>query len=190
MRAQLIAGVRAVVVFTVLLGVAYPLAVTAVAQIGMGDAADGSLIRRDGKVLGSRLMGQSFDGDQWFQPRPSSAGEGYDAMASSASNLGPTNPEFLATITDRVDVYRSGNGLDAATPVPVDAVTGSGSGLDPDSSVANARLQAPRVAQARGIEVSRILALVDDHTEGKLLGFVGEPRVNVVELNIAVSELG
>jgi len=186
MRAQLIAGLRAVVVFTVLTGLLYPLAVTAVAQGAMGSAADGSLIRRDGKVVGSRLIGQSFEGAKWFQPRPSAAGDGYDAMSSSASNLGPTNTEFLATVAERVDAYRTDNGLAPDARVPVDAVTASGSGLDPHISVANARLQAPRVAAARGLAESKVLALVDQHTVGRRLGFLGEPGVDVLALNRAL----
>ena len=189
MRAQLIAGLRAVVVFTVLTGLLYPLAVTAVAQGAIGSAADGSLIRRDGKVVGSRLIGQSFEGAKWFQPRPSAAGDGYDAMSSSASNLGPTNTEFLATVAERVDAYRTDNGLAPDARVPVDAVTASGSGLDPHISVANARLQAPRVAKARGMALDRVLTLVAEATSDRTLGFIGEDRVNVVELNIAVDGL-
>lgn len=190
MRTQLLAGLRAMVVFTVLLGVAYPLAVTAAAQVGFADRANGSLLRRDGKVVGSSLIGQNFSGDQWFHPRPSAAGDGYDTSSSSASNLGPTNPELIAAVADRVASYRADNGLGAEVAVPVDAVTASGSGLDPHISVANARLQAPRVARARGVEPGVVLDLVDRHTQGRVAGFLGEPGVNVVELNLSVDRLG
>lgn len=178
------------VVLTVLLGVAYPLAVTGVSQLAFDGRADGSLIERDGVVVGSSLIGQAFDDDTLFHPRPSAAGDGYDADASSASNLGPTNDELLDTVAERVEQYRATNGLDDDQEVPVDAVTASGSGLDPHISVANARLQAPRVAHGLGAELDEVLRLVDEHTDGRSLGFLGEPGVNVVELNIALDELG
>lgn len=189
MRAQLLAGLRAMLVFSVLLGVAYPLAVTGVAQLAFDDRADGSLIERDGVVVGSSLIGQSFDGDEWFHPRPSAAGDGYDGMASSASNLGPTNDELLDTISERVEQYRTVNGLGADQAVPVDAVTTSGSGLDPHISVANARLQARRVARTRGLDLDEALRLVHEHTDERSLGFLGEAGVNVVELNVALDEV-
>jgi K+-transporting ATPase ATPase C chain len=188
MRAQLLAAVRAVLVLTVACGLAYPLAVTAVAQLAFEDEADGSLVERDGHPVGSRLIGQGFDGDEWFQPRPSAAGDGYDAMASGSSNLGPSNPALLDAVADRVDAYRAANGLADDVEVPVDAVTASASGLDPHVSVANARLQAPRVARARDIDVGDVLALVDAHTESRVLGFLGEEGVNVLELNLALDE--
>jgi K+-transporting ATPase ATPase C chain len=176
-----------VAVLTVLTGLLYPLAVTGVAQALMGDKADGSLVHdRTGKVVGSSMIGQSFTGDQWFQPRPSAAGDGYDGAASSASNLGPTNPDLLDEVAARVAQYRKDNGLAPGTKVPVDAVTASGSGLDPHISVANARLQAPRVARVRGIPLAEVRALIDRHTDGRSLGFLGEPGVNVVELNLAL----
>lgn len=190
MRAQLVAATRAVLVFTVLVGVAYPLAVTGVAQLAFGDEADGSIIERDGLTVGSRLIGQAFDDDEWFHPRPSAAGDGYDATASGPSNLGPTNDVLLDEVADRVARYRAVNDLADGTPVPVDAVTASASGLDPHISVANARLQAPRVADARGIDVSDVLRMVDDHTGQRPLGFLGEEAVNVVELNLALDERG
>jgi K+-transporting ATPase ATPase C chain len=186
MRAQLAAALRAVLVLTVLVGLAYPLAVTGIAQLAFGDEADGSLVERDGQVVGSRLIGQSFEGEEWFHPRPSAAGDGYDGMASGPSNLGPTNDGLLDTVAERVEGYRATNGLDDDVEIPVDAVTASGSGLDPHISVANARLQAPRVASARGMDVDDALALIDEHTETRALGFLGEEGVNVLELNLAL----
>lgn len=188
MRAQLLAAVRAVLMLTVLVGIAYPLALTGIAQAVFPDQADGSLIERDGTVVGSRLIGQAFRGDEWFHPRPSSAGAGYDGMASAPSNLGPTNDGLLDAVADRADRYRAVNGLGADDAVPVDAVTSSGSGLDPHISVANARLQAPRVARARGLDLRDVLRLIDEHTEGRSLGFLGEEGVNVLELNLALDE--
>lgn len=190
MRAQLFAAVRAVLVFSVLCGVLYPLAVTAVSQVAFGDEADGSLVEHDGRVVGSGLIGQAFEGVEWFHSRPSAAGDGYDAMSSGASNLGPTNDELLDTVAERVRDYRKANGLDDDVEVPADAVTASGSGLDPHISVANARLQAPRVAEARGMRVEDVIALVEAYTDGRSLGFLGEDRVNVLELNVALDGTG
>jgi K+-transporting ATPase ATPase C chain len=189
MRRQLIPSVAVVLVFTVICGLGYPLMVTGVAQALFNDKANGSLVERNGQVVGSRLLGQPFEKDQYFHPRPSAAGDGYDGAASSGSNKGPTNEEFLAEVEERVAEYRKVNGLDGTSPVPVDAVTASGSGLDPHISVANARLQAPRVAGARGVSVRRVLGLVDDHTQGRALGFLGERTVNVLELNLALDQL-
>lgn len=189
MRRQLLPALRMLAVLTVLCGLAYPLLVTGIAQASMAAKADGSLlVDADGEVVGSSLLGQAFEGDEWFSPRPSAAGDGYDATASSASNLGPTSPDLLASVAERVAAYRTQNGLAEDAVVPVDAVTASGSGLDPHISVANARLQAARVAGARGLEVDEVLALVDDHTEGRSLGFLGEPGVNVVTLNLALAD--
>jgi K+-transporting ATPase ATPase C chain len=190
MRRQLLPAFIAVVVFTLLTGVAYPLVVTVVAQVAFDDKADGSLIERDGVVVGSELLGQDFAADVYFWPRPSAAGAtGYDGASSSGSNLGPTNEDFLAAVAQRVEVYRAANGLPGDAVVPVDAVTASGSGLDPHISVANARLQAPRVAEARGIPLDVVLAEVDDHTEGSTLGFLCERAVNVLELNLDLDDL-
>jgi K+-transporting ATPase ATPase C chain len=186
MRKQLVPALVAFIAFTLLVGVAYPLAVTGISQVAFSSKADGSLVERDGKVVGSSLIGQSFDGREYFQSRPSAAGDGYDASSSSASNLGPTNPALLDEVAKRVAAYRADNGLAVDADVPADAVTASASGLDPHISVANARLQAPRVADARGLSLDRVLALVDDHTEGRSLGFLGEPGVNVLELNLAL----
>jgi K+-transporting ATPase ATPase C chain len=191
MRRQLLPALRTLAVLTVLCGVLFPLAVTAVAQVAFADQADGSLVTdAEGKVIGSELIGQAFEGDEWFHGRPSSAGDGYDGSASSPSNLGPTERDLLAAVAERVAAYRSENGLDAGATVPVDAVTGSGSGLDPQISVANARLQAPRVARARGLTEAQVQALVDDHTTGRALGFLGEPGVNVLALNRALVVVG
>jgi K+-transporting ATPase ATPase C chain len=184
MRRQLFPALVAFVAFTVLTGIAYPLAVTGVAQIAFPGRAGGSLIRHNGQVVGSRLIGQEFTGPRYFHPRPSAAGEGYDAMASGPSNLGPTNPELLRLVRQRRAGYEAENGAEA----PVDAVTASGSGLDPQISPANARLQAPRVARARGLALDEVLALVDRHTSGRSLGFLGESGVNVLELNLALDE--
>lgn len=186
LRRQLVPALVAFLAFTVLLGLLYPLAVTGIAQVVFPSRADGSLIERGGDVVGSRLIGQPFDGAEYFHPRPSAAGDGYDAMSSSASNLGPSNPELLQEIAARIREYRQGNGLSPTQPVPLDAVTASGSGLDPGISPANARLQAPRVARARGIPIEEVMALVWQHTDGRSLGFLGERRVNVLALNLAL----
>jgi K+-transporting ATPase ATPase C chain len=178
-----------VVVASVLLGLVYPLVVTAIGQVAFNDKADGSLIEVDGVVVGSKLLGQSFTSPQYFQSRPSAAGSGYDGSASSGSNLGPTNPDFLAAIDERVASYREANGLPDDAMVPVDAVTASGSGLDPAISVANARLQANRVAAERGLAVDDVLVLIDEHTTERTLLVLGEPAVQVLPLNLALDEL-
>jgi K+-transporting ATPase ATPase C chain len=189
MRRQLFPALMMLVVFTVITGLAYPLVVTGIAQGVFNDKADGSLVENaDGEVVGSSLIGQAFTEPEYFHPRPSAAGDGYDASASSGSNLGPTNEEFLAGVEERADAYRDENGLAADAEVPVDAVTASASGLDPHISVANARLQAPRVADARDLNFDTVLGLVDDHTSGRDLGFLGEKGVNVLELNLALDE--
>jgi K+-transporting ATPase ATPase C chain len=186
MRRQLAPAVVFFLALTLLVGVAYPLAVTGLAQLAFPHRADGSLVEHDGRVVGSRLVGQAFAGARYFHPRPSAAGEGYDAMASAPSNLGPTNPELVRQVRARRVAYRRDNGLRPGQQVPVDAVTASGSGLDPHISVANARLQATRVARARGLALDDVLALVASHTDGRSLGFLGEPGVNVLELNLAL----
>lgn len=177
-----------VIVFTLICGVAYPLLSTVIGQVAFGDKADGSLIKRDGVVVGSKLIGQSFVAPQYFHPRPSAAGAGYDGSASSGSNLGPSNPDLLQAVSERVASYRDENGLSADALVPVDAVTASGSGLDPHISVANARLQIARVASERGLDVSVVASLVDRYTDGRQLLVFGEPGVNVVELNLALDD--
>jgi len=190
MRAQLLAALRAVLVFTLLTGVAYPLLVTGVAQVAFPHRADGSLVEHDGALVGSSLIGQAFTGDEWFHPRPSAAGGGYDGTASGASNLGPTNEDHLEAVAARAARYRVVNGLADDAPVPVDAVTASGSGLDPHISIANARVQAPRVARTRGLDLGVVLQLVDAHAQGRGWGFLGEPGVNVLELNLALERAG
>ena len=186
---QLKPAFMVIVVFTLVCGIAYPLLSTAIAQVAFGDKADGSLIRRNGVVVGSKLIGQSFTAPQYFHPRPSAAGAGYDGSASSGSNLGPLNPELLSAVEERVAAYRDENGLAKDAMVPVDAVTASGSGLDPHISIANARLQVGRVATQRGLDVSAVTQLVDKYTDGRQLVVLGEPGVNVVELNLALDEL-
>jgi len=192
MRRQLLTGLLMTIALTVLLGLVYPLAMTGVAQVVFPDRANGSLVKDDGRVVGSSLIGQRFvrkDGSpdpRYFQPRPSAAGDGYDALSSGGSNDGPSSQTLLTNVSDRVAAYRTLNGLAPHATVPVDAVTASGSGLDPDISAANALLQAPRVARARRIPVATVLALVRSHTDGRQLGFLGEKTVNVLDLNLAL----
>ncbi len=192
MRRQLMTGLRMTIV---LLGLAYPLAMTGIAQAFMKNNANGSFVSENGKIVGSSLIGQGFtlkNGDpdpRYFQPRPSNAGDGYDAMASAGSNFGPSNPDLLSGVKDRVIAYRTLNGLSANVSVPVDAVTSSGSGLDPDISVANARLQVSRVAHTRGLSEPQVRALVSAHTRGRQLGILGEKTVNVLDLNIALDAM-
>jgi K+-transporting ATPase ATPase C chain len=177
-----------VVVFTLVCGVAYPLFSTLIGQVAFGEKADGSLIKRDGVVVGSKLIGQTFVAPEYFHSRPSAAGGGYDGSASSGSNLGPTNPDLLSAVNDRAVAYRDENGLAPDALVPVDAVTASGSGLDPHISIANARLQIPRVASERGLDLAVVSELVDKYTDGRNFLVLGEPGVNVVELNLALDE--
>jgi potassium-transporting ATPase KdpC subunit len=190
MRRQLYPAIMMLLVFTVITGLAYPLAVTGVAQGLFSSKADGSLVKdAGGEVVGSRLISQSFTEPEYFHPRPSAAGDGYDASASSGSNLGPTNDGLLTVVEERAAAYRAENGLADDAEVPVDAVTASASGLDPHISVANARLQSPRVAEERGLDRHTVLALVNDHTSERALEFLGEPGVNVLELNLALDEV-
>lgn len=186
---QLRPALVSVFVFTVLLGFVYPLVATAIGQVAFNHQVNGSLIERNGKVVGSELIGQTFTSPQYFHSRPSAAGAGYDGSASSGSNLGPLNPDLLAAVADRVAAYREENGLGADVAVPVDAVTASASGLDPHISIANARLQAPRVARERGLDLALVLGLVDKNTDGRSLGLLGEPGVNVLMLNLALEDV-
>ena len=165
----------------------YPLIVFGIAQAAFPKQANGSLLKdSSGNVRGSRLLGQQFTLDKYFQSRPSAAGNGYDASNSSGSNLGPTSSNLVATITQRIADYRTQNGLATNAPVPADAVTASGSGLDPHISLRNAELQAPRVAKARNLPLDKVMALIHAHTDPADLGFLGEPGVNVLELNLAL----
>ena len=179
-------AIRMTIVTAVLFGLIYPLAMTGVAQVIFPGAANGSLVKVNGRVVGSSIIGQQFTSAKYFQPRPSAAGNGYDAMASSFSNLGPTNAKLIARIKgDTAKLVTQNPGLKAGF-IPVDMVTTSASGLDPDITVANARAQAPRVAAARGMSLAAVLRLVAAHTTGRTLGFLGEPRVNVLQLNLAL----
>jgi K+-transporting ATPase ATPase C chain len=190
MRRQLVPAIIAMVLFTVLCGIAYPLVVTGASQVAFNDKADGSFVRRDGQIVGSSLIGQNFSDPRYLWPRPSAAGAtGYDGTSSGGSNLGPTNPDLIDAVTERANAYREANGLAPDVPVPVDAVTASSSGLDPHISVANARLQAPRVADARGIPVETVLQVIDEHTTDQPLNFVGERGVNVLLTNLALDNL-
>ena len=179
-------AVRLAAITLVVMGIIYPLAMTGLAHVAFPDKSSGSLVEQDGSVVGSRYIGQQFEGPQYFHPRPSAAGAGYDAMASGASNLGPTS----ATLIDRIrsslaQVIAENPGL-VEGKVPADMVTASGSGLDPDISPANAEAQVPRVAAARSMSEEKVMRLVREHTAGRDLGFLGEKRVNVLELNLAL----
>jgi K+-transporting ATPase ATPase C chain len=182
---------------TVLTGLAYPLVMTGVAQGAFSGQANGSLIKNtQGQVVGSGLIGQNFSDakgnpiPKYFQPRPSAAGTaGYDAMASGGANLGPTNPVLLKGVRQLAASYRALNHLAPTAMVPIDAVTTSSSGLDPEISIANARLQAPRVAQVRSIPLATVNRLIDEATQGRVIGVLGEPGVNVLELNLALDKL-
>src|SRR5579884_620872 len=183
MRRQLLPALVMTICLTVLTGIAYPLAVSGASALLFSHQASGSLVKAGGKVVGSSLLGQNCTDPQYFWPRPSAAGnDGYDGLASGGSNLGPSNPKLLDAVGQRVAAYRSANHLAADVPVPVDAVTASGSGLDPDISVANARLQAPRVAAARGGAGGDVSTLVAANPRTRQWGILGEGAVNVLEL--------
>lgn len=180
--------------FVLVTGLAFPLAITAIAQGLFPQQANGSLIQVDGKVVGSELIGQVFTSDRYFHPRPSAAGAGYDANSSSGTNLGPTNPKLL-TGADGFDgvqqlakAYRELNGVPSDVQLPADAVTRSGSGLDPHISARNAELQVSRVAKARGLAEEKVKALVAKATQPATMGILGEPIVNVLKLNISLDE--
>ncbi|MBV9171008.1 MAG: K(+)-transporting ATPase subunit C [Chloroflexi bacterium] len=175
------------IVLTILLGIVYPLIMTGIAQVIFPSQANGSLVRdSSGNVIGSELLAQSFTQPQYFHPRPSAAGNGYDATSSGGSNLGPTNQKLIDTVKANADAYRAENNLPPDAQVPVDAVSASASGLDPDISPANALLQVPRVAAARGLSQDQVQALVAQYAEARTLWVLGEPRVNVLKLNVAL----
>jgi len=188
-------ALRALLIFTVVLGVGYPLLITGVGQLALPSQANGSLVRSDGAVVGSVLIGQSFtDADgtalpEWFQSRPSAAGAGYDGGASSGSNYGPENPDLISAIQDRKSAIESLDSV-TASEIPADALTASASGLDPHISPAYALLQVQRVAEARGIPETQVRALVETFIQGRDLGYLGGPTVNVLQLNIALAKLG
>jgi len=175
--------------FTLLTGVLYPLAVTGLAQALFPWQANGSLIERNGKVIGSELIGQAFDDPRYFWGRPSATAPfPYNAAASSGSNLGPTNPALVAAVKVRIDALRAADPGNTQ-PIPVDLVTASGSGLDPHISIAAALYQVPRVARSRSLSQEQVSALVSKYTEGRQFGFLGEPRVNVLKINLALDEI-
>jgi len=181
MKKNLITAVLMTIATTVLLGIIYPLVVTGLAQLLFPHKANGQLIQKDGRIVGSRLIGQTFGGPGYFHSRPSAAGNGYDAGSSGGSNLGPTNQKLVDRVKSDVARLQAEN---PGKPVPIDLVTTSGSGLDPDISPAGAEFQVPRVARERGMSEDQVRQLVSKHTAGRQLGFLGEPRVNVLELNL------
>jgi potassium-transporting ATPase KdpC subunit len=180
---NLIVAFLMTIVTTILLGLIYPLAVTGIAQVLFPDKANGQLIEQNGNVVGSRLIGQGFSSPGYFRPRPSAAGTGYDAANSAGTQFGPTNKKLIDAVKANVEAARKEN---PNAPVPIDLVTASASGFDPHISPAAAAFQVPRVARERGMSESAVQAVVAANTEGRQLGFFGEPRVNVLELNLAL----
>ena len=183
MKKNLLIAVMMTIVTTVLLGIVYPLVVTGIAQVVFPRNANGQLISQNGKLIGSHIIGQPFSGPTYFHSRPSAAGTGYDAANSGGTNLGPTNKTLIDRVAQDAKALQAEN---PGVPVPVDLVTTSASGLDPHISIAAARFQVPRIAQARGISPSQVEELIAQNTEGRQFGFLGEPRVNVLELNLAL----
>lgn len=186
MRKNFITSVLMTIITTVLLGLVYPLAVTAIAQVLFPDKANGQLISRDGKMIGSRIIGQSFTGPGYFYSRPSAAGTGYDATNSAGTNLAPTNKKLIERVQVDVTSRESEN---PNSPVPIDLVTTSASGLDPHITPAAADFQVPRVARERHVGESALRSIVQRHTDQRQFGFLGEPRVNVLELNLELDRL-
>lgn len=183
---QFMPALRMTVLLTVLTGLIYPGVVTGICQVLFKKQADGSLLARNGKVIGSALLGQNFAKPEYFHPRPSAAGnDGYDATASSGSNLGPTSQKLFDRMKTAVEQFRKENPEYLGT-IPADALTASGSGLDPDISLANAQAQAARIARARNVPASAIAYLIESNSKGRDLGFLGEPRLNVLEANLAL----
>jgi len=192
---ELFSEIRGAVLATLVIAIVccglYPLIVFGISQALFYQKANGSLILdKDGSVRGSKLLGQSFTVDKYFHPRPSAAGNGYDAANSGGSNLGPTSQKLNDAIKDRIDAYRKENGLSQNQPVPADAVTASSSGLDPHISLRNAELQAPRVAKARGLSEEKLRELIKQNTDERDLGVLGDPGVNVLTLNLALNQVG
>lgn len=181
MNKNLMIAIRFTVVTTIVFGLCYPLVVTGLSQLLFPKQANGSLIMKNGQIIGSQLIGQSFSGDKYFHSRPSGAGNGYDPLASGGSNLGPTNQSLVTRVEQDVAKWQLAN---PGTPIPADLVTSSGSGLDPDISPASAAFQASIVAKARGMSEEQVLQLVAKHTQERQFGILGEPRVNVLELNL------
>jgi K+-transporting ATPase ATPase C chain len=187
---QMRIGFTILIVFTLLTGVIYPLVITGIAQVVFNDKANGSMIERDGQTVGSELVGQDFFGQVgYFWGRPSAGVDGYNGGVSSGSNLGPTNPVLIDRINESVAAIQAAHPERAGQPIPVDLVTASGSGLDPHISPASAEYQVPRIARERGISEEQVRDLVDEYTDGRTLGVLGEPRVNVLQLNLALDEL-
>src|SRR6266581_3846243 len=188
---ELFAELRGAIMSTLVLAIVccglYPLVVFGIAQVAFHDKANGSLIvDKDGTVRGSKLLGQGFAGEKYFHPRPSAAGNGYDAANSGGSNLGPTSQKLNDAIKDRIEAYRKENGMKEAEAVPADAVTASGSGLDPHISLRNAELQVSRVAKARAVSEEKLRELIKQNTDARDLGLLGDPGVNVLSLNRAL----
>jgi K+-transporting ATPase ATPase C chain len=186
MKRNLVTAVRMTIATIIVFGIIYPFVVTGVAQLLFPQQANGQLIRHGNQVIGSRLIGQPFTSARYFHPRPSAAGNGYDAANSGGSNLGPTTQRLLNRVKASVMVVRAEN---PTVPVPVDLVTASGSGLDPDISPASAYFQVPRVAHARAVSEERLREMVAAHIAPRTIGILGEPRVNVLELNLALDQL-
>ena len=186
MKKNLITAILMTIVTTILLGVLYPFAITVISQFMFPDRANGQLVRRDGKIVGSRIIGQAFSSPGYFHSRPSNAGNGYDAANSGGTNLGPTNQKLIDRMRQDAASLQAEN---PGKPIPVDLVTTSASGLDPDISPAAAEFQVPRVARERGMTEEQVRSLLAKHTTGRQLGFLGEPRVNVLELNLDLDSI-